>query len=270
MGKCPVLWQVESALNVAERLIRALPDELQHVSAELAGALVHIRCSDLTIEGEEESAEEKRQKALIALLVFCPFESAASLSKLLYSPHIDVSQRILILDVMTDAALELAEAKDTRIQNNRGSLISYASESQPWFLPSAEGPVGAGPWKEISETGTLLSYTHRFERELPTRRGQIKKGKSRRWRTGPDKVQEHKTDLSRNKFPLYGAAFMLPVMQGFDKKTQGVDLLGRDFFVLGKLIYMLGVCMKCMTMHPEAFALAPALLDMLSSRYVQA
>jgi telomere length regulation protein len=30
---------------------------------------------------------------------------------------------------------------------------------------------------------------------------------------------------------------------------------------------MLGVCMKCMAMHPEASALAPAFLDMIRSRY---
>lgn len=53
----------------------------------------------------------------------------------------------------------------------------------------------------------------------------------------------------------------------FDKKRHGADLLGRDFIVLGRLIYMLGVCMKCAAMHPEASALAPPLMDMLSSRY---
>jgi telomere length regulation protein len=60
---------------------------------------------------------------------------------------------------------------------------------------------------------------------------------------------------------------MLPAMEGYDKKRHGVDLLGRDFIVLGKLIYMLGVCMKSAAMHPEASVLAPSLLDMLKSRY---
>ena len=73
--------------------------------------------------------------------------------------------------------------------------------------------------------------------------------------------------LSTNKFPIYAATFMLPAMQGFDKKRHGVDLLGRDFIVLGKLLYMLGVSMKCAALHPEASALALPLLDMLSFRY---
>uniref|UniRef100_A0A453P0E6 Telomere length regulation protein conserved domain-containing protein n=1 Tax=Aegilops tauschii subsp. strangulata TaxID=200361 RepID=A0A453P0E6_AEGTS len=59
---------VESALSSAEKLVRASPDELRHCSGDLVQALVHVRCSDVAMEGEEDSAEEKRQKALVALL----------------------------------------------------------------------------------------------------------------------------------------------------------------------------------------------------------
>lgn len=259
---------VERALDVAEKLVRASPDELQYISSDLVRALVHIRCSDVTIEGEEESAEEKRQNALVALLVICPFQSLDSLNKLLYSPNMDFSQRILILDVMIDAAQELSNAKVVKLKNQRTPLISTISEKPPWYLPSSKGPPGTGEWKEVSETGTLLNYYHRYERELPSKPGQIKSGKSRKWSSRLANVQEIEVEGSKNNFPMYAAAFMLPAMQGFDKKRHGVDLLGRDFIVLGKLIHMLGVCMKCMAMHPEASALAPALLDMLMSREI--
>ncbi|XP_042515891.1 telomere length regulation protein TEL2 homolog isoform X2 [Macadamia integrifolia] len=257
---------VERALDVAEKLVRASPDELQHVSGDLVRVLVQVRCSDLTVEGEEDSAEGKRQRALVALLVTCPFESAAVVNKLLYSPNVDISQRILMLDIMTDAAQELADATSDRPRHKQGNLIS--TSEQPWFLPQSEGPPGAGPWKEVSDTGTSLSWSYRYERNLPLKPSQIKIGKSRRWSLRSEKKQENQYEYSKNKFPLYAAAFMLPAMQGFDKKRHGVDLLGRDFIVLGKLIYMLGVCMRCVAMHPEAMALAPALLDMLSSREV--
>ncbi|KAF5184102.1 Telomere length regulation protein tel2-like protein [Thalictrum thalictroides] len=259
---------VERALDVAENLVRASPDELRHVSGELVRALVQVRCSDLTVEGEEETAEEKRQKALVALLVTCPFESLDALNSLLYSANVDVSQRILILDTMTEAVQELADAKCKNIKPVKGGLISTISEIQPWFLPPSRGPPGAGPWKEVSETGTPLSWSYRYERELPLRPSQIKKGKSREWSLRSSKRQENLVDQTINKFPMYAAAFMLPAMQGFDKKRHGVDLLGADFVVLGKLIYMLGICMKCTAMHPEASALAPHFLDMLSSREV--
>lgn len=258
---------VERALDVAEHLVRASPDELHHISGDLVRALIHVRCSDVTVEGKEESAEEKRQKALVALLVTCPFESLDTITQLLYSPNVDISQRVLILDVMTEAAQELSDTKfiHTKCQQN---LVSDVSDSQAWYLPSSRGPQGAGPWKEVSETSnnSILSWSNRYERELPSRPGQVKKGKTRRWSVGINKISG--VEVTKNKFPLYAAAFMLPVMQGFDKKRHGVDLLNRDFVVLGKLIYMLGVCMNCVAMHPEASALTPSLLDMLRSREI--
>lgn len=260
--------QVESALEVAEKLVRASPEELRHVASDLVRTLVQVRCADTVLEGEEDSAEEKRQKALVALLVMCPFESVNVMNKLLYSPHLDVSQRIMILDVMTDAAQELAISKAVQKKQSK-PLISSASEPQPWFLPSSKGPPGAGSWKEIPDSlpFSQLNLTCRFERELPSKAVEIK-GKTRRWGQKPANLQATEIDWSQNKFPLYAAAFMLPAMQGFDKKIHGVDLLGRDFLVLGKLVYMLGVCIKCTALHPEASALAPPLLDMLSSRYL--
>ncbi|KAL5211677.1 hypothetical protein ABZP36_022524 [Zizania latifolia] len=255
---------VENALSSAEKLVRASPDELRHNSGDLVRALVHVRCSDVAMEGEEDSAEEKRQKALVALLVTCTFESLDVLTKLLYSSSVDVSQRILIIDVMTEAAQELAETKIIKRELQHGNLISDKSPS--WLVPSDRGPPGAGPWREVSESGTLLNWSHRYEREVPSRSGQVRSGKSRKWGLG--RAKDLQTEWSKNRFPLYAAAFMLPVMQGYDKRIHGMDLLNRDFVVLGKLIYMLGVCMKCIAMHPEASAVAPALLDMIKSRNV--
>nr|DAD43866.1 TPA_asm: hypothetical protein HUJ06_002096 [Nelumbo nucifera] len=99
------------------------------------------------------------------------------LNKLLYSPNVDFSQRMLILDVMTDAAEELADAKIIRSERNKKILISSMLESQSWFLPSNRGPRRAGSWKEVSDTGPL-SWSYRYERDLPLKPNQIKVGKS--------------------------------------------------------------------------------------------
>lgn len=259
---------VERALNVSEKLVRASPDELRHVASDLVRTLVQVRCSDIAIEGEEDSTEDKRQRALVALVVMCPVESLNILNKLLYSPNVDTSQRIMILDIMTDAAQELSNAKTMKPKHQARTLIAITAETQPWFLPSNKGPPGAGSWKEISRTGALPNWSNSYERELPLKPGHVKRGKTRRWSLKSANMQDNEMELSHNKFPEHAAAFMLPAMQGFDKKRHGVDLLNRDFIVLGKLIYMLGVCMKCAAMHPEASALAPPLLDMLRSSEV--
>uniref|UniRef100_A0A1J3F7I5 Telomere length regulation protein TEL2-like protein n=2 Tax=Noccaea caerulescens TaxID=107243 RepID=A0A1J3F7I5_NOCCA len=257
---------VEKAIYVAEKLVRASPDELTHIAGELARTLVQVRCSDITIEGEEDSAEEKRQRALIALLVTRPFESLETLNNILYSPNVDVSQRIMILDVMAEAARELANSRTLKPKHEaRGPLISNISDPQPWYLPSN----ASTPWKKVAETGSFhLNWANRFERELQPKPGQSKKGSTRRWSLRSRDRDENSTDWSQNRFPLYAAAFMLPAMKDFDKRRHGVDLLGRDFVVLGKLVHMLGVCMQCASMHPEASALAVSLLDMLQRREV--
>uniref|UniRef100_A0A7N0RJV4 Telomere length regulation protein conserved domain-containing protein n=1 Tax=Kalanchoe fedtschenkoi TaxID=63787 RepID=A0A7N0RJV4_KALFE len=260
---------VERALDVAEKIIRACPDELRHVAGDLARTLVQARCSDLTIEGEEETAEEKRQGALIALLVTVPFESLEAVNNLLYSPNLDASQRILILDVMSNAAQELSIAQVVKPKPQKPrELVSVTSETQPWFLPRSVGPHGAGPWREIPDSESPLNWSYKYERELPLKSSHLKKGKTRRWSQKSKHLPDNCADITQNKFPVYAAAFMLPAMRGFDKKRHGVDLLGKDFIILGKLIHTLGICIKCAAMHPEASALAPALLDMLSSREV--
>ncbi|CAG7871197.1 unnamed protein product [Brassica rapa] len=257
---------VEKAIYVAEKLVRASPDELTHIAGDFARILVQVRCSDITVEGEEDSAEEKRQRALIALLVTRPFESLETLNSVLYSPNVDVSQRIMILDVMSEAARELANTRTLKPKHQaRGPLISNISDPQPWYLPSD----ASTPWKKVEETASFhLNWANRYERELQPKPGQKMKGKTRRWSLRSGDRDQSSTDWSQNRFPLYAAAFMLPAMKEFDKKRHGVDLLGRDFVVLGKLVHMLGVCMQCASMHPEASALALSLLDMLQRREV--
>ncbi|KAG0456568.1 hypothetical protein HPP92_024356 [Vanilla planifolia] len=103
---------IERALDVAEKLIRASPDELRHSSGDLVRALIFVRCSDIAVEGQEDSAEERRQKALVALTV---------------TPRPGLS-----------------DATFTKCEWSSRNLISSVSLSQPWFVPSNRGPPGAG------------------------------------------------------------------------------------------------------------------------------
>ncbi|KAL5100774.1 hypothetical protein RYX36_005101 [Vicia faba] len=118
-GECPSLLdlcvqkisEVKRVLDVVQKLIRASPDELKHAAKDLTRSLLQVRCCDIALEGEEESTEDKRQRALIALAVTCPFESLDTLHNLLYSPNIDISQHIMILDVMTEQIMSLLKQK---------------------------------------------------------------------------------------------------------------------------------------------------------------
>ncbi|GKD12027.1 hypothetical protein Tco_1196434, partial [Tanacetum coccineum] len=144
-----------------------------------------------------------------------------------------VSQRILILDVMTDAALEIAHAKTSRKRHQSKPQIQTTAETQPLFLPSSVGPEGATIWKEISGTESPLILTYSYELDLPSKSGQERRGNSRRCSQKlTNAVENNEVEWSQNKFPPFAATFMLPAMQGVDKRSHGVDFLGRDFIVL--------------------------------------
>lgn len=265
---------VEGALEVSEKLVRAMPDELENFAPDLAHALIHVRCSAIAVEGHEESAENKRQSALVALLVCAP-QTVQVLTQELYSAHVDVSQRLLVLEVMSCAARELATGSvlEPSAHGHGRQLIGEISDTK-WYGPSNKyAPIGAGPWKEINDPNAMVSLIHKYERELPKRPNSRALGKSRRWGYRSMELREQQRNQTRgiekrNLFTPFAASFMLPVMRDYDKKKQGVDFLGRDFIVLGRLICMLGVCIECVSLHPEASLLAPNLLNMLSSKKI--
>lgn len=92
--------QVEKSLKVAEQLIRAMPVELDNSAEELAQALVHVRSGANAVEGEEEKLENQRHGALVALLACAPLSSIVIVTQEIFSPHLDISQRLLLLDAM--------------------------------------------------------------------------------------------------------------------------------------------------------------------------
>ena len=95
--------QVVRALGVVEALIRAESDELAGMSGELARALLHVQCSAVAVEGEEGALEGQQRRALVALLVKVPEATLGVLLREAVSAHLDVSQRLLILEVMEGA-----------------------------------------------------------------------------------------------------------------------------------------------------------------------
>ncbi|XP_024530265.1 telomere length regulation protein TEL2 homolog [Selaginella moellendorffii] len=240
---------IERALDVCENFVRLMPDELENSAADLVQALVYVRCS-----AADDTVEVKRHRALMALLVCAPLTSAGVLTKELYSVHVDMSQRLMILDVLADAAQELANGAEPK-----------------------EVTRAAGPWKEVSRPlsgDSLLSWGPTYERELPPRPGQEELGKSRRWgkRSLELQVERLKTgggescSYRRNRFAPVATAFMLPVMRDYDKKRSGLDIMGTDFIILARLIMMLGVCMQCLSLQPDSPALGAGLIEMLRSR----
>ncbi|KAL2643512.1 hypothetical protein R1flu_011099 [Riccia fluitans] len=273
---------VEKALEVVGRLVMEMPEELDQHSADLAHALLQVKCSSVAVEGEEAVAEKRQRNALVALLACSPVNTVTALTSQLFSPHIDISQRLLILEVMAAGARAIANGlyrKKIPDDKRNMHLISDITglESLSWEGPgSAAGPRGAGPWKEVSTPllgDRFVGWGTSYERELPRNEGAKVVGRSRKWGLRSMQLREAGrmqglTGSEGNPFASLAPMFMLPVMKEYDVKRHGVDLLGRDYFVLGAMLSMLAECMKCIPLQPEAALLGSSLLDLLRSRQI--
>ena len=128
---------VGEALQTAESLIRCQPDELAGMARELAGAILHAKGPDWEDEGGQGSryTYKYRYQALVAMLVHAPRETALRLCEELYSPHLNVSQRVMLLDIMGDAAKELSYVQEGTAtsgpkQRTAGSLAKYPPKTR--------------------------------------------------------------------------------------------------------------------------------------------
>ncbi|CAI7855894.1 unnamed protein product [Closterium sp. NIES-53] len=123
-----------------------------------------------------EGAEERRRASLVALVVFSPVASLEVLLGEVFSAHVDLSQRLLILDVLEAAAIELASHPSSSSSFSSSSsaavtLTSPLSSSSlstshshtpliveihtgptPWDHPAhslSPSPPGAGKWVQL-------------------------------------------------------------------------------------------------------------------------
>ncbi|KAG6554338.1 hypothetical protein Mapa_004254 [Marchantia paleacea] len=283
LRKVDNLDMVEKALQVVEKLVLAMPEELDQHAADLAHALLHVKCSSVAVEGEEDVAERRQRQALVVVLSCSPVKTVTALTAELFSPHIDVSQRILILEVMAAGARAIASGvyvKKKASESREIQLIAdvpTALQSSSWMGPGGgPRPRGAGPWKEVLSPllgDRYVGWGISYERELPL--GDDKKivGTSRKWGHRSMQLREEgriqgPTLPRSNTFAALAPMFMLPVMREYDVKRHGVDLLGRDYLVLGSTLSMLAECMKCIAMQPEAALLGAGLLELLRSREI--
>ena len=95
--------QLEKSLNVLEKLIRNKPADIDEISENLATALLHL--SD---QYNLQNFEILRHKSLVALCVVSPKKSVKYLTSQFYEPNYNLQHRMDILDVLSDAAKELA------------------------------------------------------------------------------------------------------------------------------------------------------------------
>lgn len=162
----------------------------------------------------------------------------------LYSPHVDVSQRLLVLDSLAAAAADLSclptRSRIAAVAQTAGSSNTYSSPSEDTD-PNAVDPRTGG-----------------------------KASRTRVWGLSSlRKRHQGRPESSRNRFTADVAlAWSLPTMQQFDVKSRhGIDLMGKDFLVLGRLLVTLGGFVEASgQVGPATPTLGAALLELVSVR----
>ena len=87
---------------------------------------------------------------MVALLVSVPAVAGAAFTSELYSPHLDVQQRMLILETLASAAQQMANPR-LRLQAGRSQAGARANP-----LEAAAEPVGeAATWKLLARVPAL-------------------------------------------------------------------------------------------------------------------
>ncbi|XP_033735198.1 telomere length regulation protein TEL2 homolog [Pecten maximus] len=221
--------RVDTCLEAAEGLIRALPDGLTEVCEEFVKILLHL--SD---KSSNPKFTKHRFSAMVALTVNAPAQCSQYLTYEFYERNYNLRQRMDILEVLAASAQELS-------QPCQSVPSSKVSSPTPTPVPSSE---------VSSLTQTPEDWHGVVQRRIESKTRRFVKGPSR-----PVSVPQI------NKFAGVAGQFFYPLMKHYDRRENTFDLIGEDSLILGRLIYTLGVIMYCAVNTMEAKRMGSTLLE---------
>jgi telomere length regulation protein len=128
---------LEKSLNILEKLIRNKPDDIDEISENLMAALLH-----LNDQYNLPNFASLRHKSMVALCVVSTQMSVKYLTSQFYKENYNLQQRMDVLDVLSDAAKELANislpslvTQTTEERPNNSSLLNIVGQTTKRFTP---------------------------------------------------------------------------------------------------------------------------------------
>ena len=253
----------EGAVYAVEGLIRAVPEELVSAAAPLVSALVHAHPPTPDAAGLERA----RRKALVALAATAPGIAGPALcAEAFATGRCDAGQQLEVLDVVADAARELAALAPVR----RAALRDADDEDD-----EGDGTATTRETKTRAALRGRVGVERRFApRSLARLRGSSKTG-------GPGAPQRTRAHLVVDAFagPLLArlgalvraadadaeAARAAERAAAADPDSAHVPGGGIDALVLGRALGALGECCASAANAANAAQLAGAVLELISS-----
>jgi len=249
LQKADSCWKGQlQALRSAESLIRCQPDELAHYSQALARALLHSQVPgwiDEETHKGEDPVDEQRCRSLVALAVAVPEQVGVLLAGEFYSPSAGTQVRCRALQSLAMAAQEMALP---------GSFLKSLKSG---LLPFEAGAGGVGNNENRRNSP--------FNLALPAdgrRVGRVVKRSERSLAS----TRSPRTHV--NRFPEVALQWTSALLRECDVKRHGIDLFGRDHFLLGRLLCTLGSFLEACRHAPQAVPLAAATIELVNGRGV--
>ncbi|EDV27638.1 uncharacterized protein TRIADDRAFT_53547 [Trichoplax adhaerens] len=199
------------------------------LAEEIVKILLHLQ--------NESAAEDYnivRLSAMISTTVQCPTQAVKYLTTEFYKTNYSLQQRLDILEIIAKSAQELSSPHTTD------------SESKKEAIPSDN--YGTGPQHRSKTPNWQQIVNERIK--LKTRRFAKGRPKSR-------------VKSIANRFAPVAGLFFFPLLQHFDRPLNTMDLLGDDSFVLGRLIYTLGVVLYAAINTTIVDSMGKSLLEFL-------
>lgn len=238
------------ALRSVEALIHAAPDELSHYSVPLARTLLLTTApvwTDEEVPPGQDPIEDQRFRSLVALTAAVPEAVGLSLAAEVYSPSLDMQQRSRALAVMATAAQELSSP---------GSVLKALKGKE-------EGS------NSIHDNGERSKSTQRYLQgeKLPGKAGRVVRA-SQRSLAAASSEPHQKSATQANRFPPIALKWAAALLKECDVRRHGVDLFGRDYFILGRLLATLGTFLEASQQSLEAAPLAAAIIELIKGQNV--
>ena len=226
----------EFVLKHCEKIISNVDSSVNAYVGDLVRALLYANVPEEFMEklkrgGASVTPMECKLRGLAASLVKVPLEASRILIADFYSVHLGVSQRLLILDALRLSAIELSGLRPDEAVVASSAITVASSSSLAMDRDKDKG-------KDVK--------TKIFAPVSLSRKGT-------------------KTASVKNRFAPLSPAFMLPLLCKYDHKGEGLNMLERDFVLLGKLLQTGAVFLKCGGATHQAIELAFTLFEFIAS-----
>lgn len=239
-------------MRAAEALIRAAPDELPVYALSLTRSLLHAQLPQWADEeappppqqkgaapaAPAEPVQAQRFRSLVAVVTAVPEQCGVALATEFYSPSLDTSQRAMLLQALSTAAHEIA-APGSFLKPLPGITSPLAlsdSTSQGGSSGSFQPSRGALAGPQLDPGGGAARGSSSLGSSTTRRVGTVTRASERSLAAG----RRPAPAAHANRFPPLALQWAAALLSECDVRKHGVDLLGRDHFLLGRLLLTLG------------------------------